>query len=656
MMTSFARLLLRVQNSNTDQANGGDMSDENIDEQIQALKARNDGLANTLSKLGTAKDNTSRVNNVVEMAQPLSQVECEILFTEHHYPARVVELLPNESTRRGFDIILESEDVQKEINQQIHKKLKLIGKLRKADILGRVYGGAAVILGINDGQTYDKPVNLDAIKSIDWAIVVDRYSLTEGDLEADPRAPWGFGLPNSYRVNHPNAQPEAGADSGDQLNAGKINGMTIHASRMIRFYGVELPDRVRSRESYWGASVFQRLYDSLVNLEMSEKAFGNIIQKFNRAVFRKKGLGNFVAKAGGKDELLELFTLMSMSESILGMTIVDEGETFERITQNVSGIEGLFDRIAQSFGAAADAPLTKVFGLSPAGLNSDDESGKDNWRSTVRSNQTTHYVPAIEYVVQMLLVALGEVDEDFEVEPRALHEVSEKEKAETFNAWADAVTKLIDRGVLSPIDARKSFSKAGWSTSIHIDDDEDTFEQPPEQDPNALEPNEAPKEDGLIPPAKVRAVTMRGLRVQAQFKVDSKAITVADSQIIASRQPLAIQVLKRMAAPQKTVTQRLLYGGENGRRWAADALERLSLDANTDPPAKRSARRKVQTEIDAGRMKPAKERKCVVCKKAQASEYDHVEGYDGDEVKLSVEAVCASCHHLRTNKRIKDQK
>lgn len=73
-------------------------------------------------------------------------------------------------------------------------------------------------------------------------------------------------------------------------------------------------------------------------------------------------------------------------------------------------------------------------------------------------------------------------------------------------------------------------------------------------------------------------------------------------------------------------------------------------DANTDPPEKRSARRRIQTLVDNGTLAPVKDRKCADCG-AQATEYDHTDGYKDKKSFEKIEPVCASCHHKRTNNR-----
>lgn len=79
----------------------------------------------------------------------------------------------------------------------------------------------------------------------------------------------------------------------------------------------------------------------------------------------------------------------------------------------------------------------------------------------------------------------------------------------------------------------------------------------------------------------------------------------------------------------------------------APVLVDARQDANSDPQKVRAARRRIQTLIENGTLKPASERRCVDCS-SKASSYDHNRGYDNPE---SVVPVCESCHHKRTARR-----
>ena len=405
-----------------------------------------DSLKNLLSGFGTSKDRTTQT--VVEQPWTLSSSDLEVLYRNNHYASRVVDLLPDESTRRGFTVAVEGDAPTSNPFESDFVRLGLMPKMNQADKWARLYGGAALILGIDDGRDPSEPVDFDSIQSIDFAYVVDRWSLTSGDLETDPESP-GFGLPATYTVTYT-----------DIANDDAIVGMTIHASRMIRFQGVDLPPSLRADQDYWGDPILQRVFESLGNLGMIEKAMGNIVQTFNQPVFKMAGLRQLAKAKNGTTELMSRIEAANLGQSLLGMFLIDsDGESFEKTSTNVSGLDGLYDRIAQSFGAAAGMPLTLLFGTPPAGLSTDDQAGSRNWLNKVRAHQEIAYIPGVQYVAELIAYADPEISNESKVIVTAnpLHEPTEQEQAATMKTMAEFSAILIDRGVLTSQEVRESF-------------------------------------------------------------------------------------------------------------------------------------------------------------------------------------------------------
>jgi len=445
-----------------------------------------DSLRNLLSGFGGPRDRTTQ--NVVEQPAVLSSPELEILYRNNHYSARIVELLPDESTRRGFTTTAMS-DAGSSPFQGDFQRLGLMPKLNQADKWARLYGGAAVILGIDDGRDPSEPVDMDNIRCLEFAYVIDRWSVVSGPLEGDPSSP-NFGYPQTYEVQYAAYSLENDSQS--------IVGMKVHSSRMLRFEGVTLPPSLRSDQDYWGDSVLQRVFESMCNLGMIEKAMGNIVQTFNQAVFRMRGLRQLAKAKNGSAELITRFEAANIGQSMLNVFLLDaEGESYEKQSTNVAGLDGLYDRVAQSFGSAAGMPLTLLFGTPPAGLSTDDSAGARNWLNTVRAHQELAYIPNIQYVAEILAKSKDgpKVSGDILVVANPLQEPTEEERAKTMRTMAEFAAILIDRGVLSPTEVRTSFfASAGFTTDIIINESKQTsLIQPQDEAELIFDQNSDPK-------------------------------------------------------------------------------------------------------------------------------------------------------------------
>jgi len=517
----------------------------------------NDGIGNLLTEFGGAKDR-SQSFVTVDNTQDLDRTSLDTHYECDHYAAKVIDVVPEDCTKEGYAVKVSD---SKNTNPffEVFQQLGVVEALEQADKWARLYGGAAIILGAEDGQTFDKPLNMARVQSLDWLLAVDRYSLTASQvIEKDPRAPYkGFALPTSYSVQIAGSV-DVDADLKD-----------IHVSRIIRLFGDPVAFHRRAAYNYWAAPVLKRVFQSMANLMTAEAGISNLIQTYSQAIFKKKNLGKFVESKESRSKLIELFTVMNMSQSMLNMMIVDSDESFERQVINVAGLSDLHMQLASSYGAAANMPLTKIFGTTTGGLSSDDKSGTANYQARIDARNQSVYVPAIVRIAKILAASreFKDVSADAEIScaANASEGVTEQERAITFKTYAEAAVTLIDRGVLRPDEVRNSFfGSAGFTPDIVLDDDIDTT-----------------------------------------FEEDLAGETF-------------------------------------------DAA--TSKDANNDPPEKRAARRKVQTLVENGTLPDVKDCRCVDCGK-QASEYDHVKDYKNAKNHDKVQAVCASCHHIRTNAR-----
>lgn len=464
------------------------------DEESGGIRQYADSFFNLLTGFGTEKDRVTQ--NEVGFQAFEDQARLEELYRTDHYAAKIVDSLPNDSVRQGF-VVGEGGEFDGEI-----ERLGIVQKLCKTDRWARLYGGAALILGIEDGQDPDMPVDPKKVTGISFAYVADRWSLTKIDQQNDPKKP-GFGMPERYRVTlrdmsfhggvEQTGMGETMVDPGEAEYESSGYGSVVHVSRMVRMYGVELPTTIRAQQEFWGDSVLHRARKSLSNLSVTENAIGNTLQMFTQAIFRKKGLAAKVRSKKGRDELLSLFSIMNMSQSMLGMMIVDaDGEDFERRSTNVTGMAELYDRLAQSAQSAAHQPASRFFGIIPGGLSTNDDAGERWWNDEVKAHQRLVYVPALQYIATLLQIASGGGDDPVVVEPNPLTQPTEQEKAQTQKTKAETAAILIDRGVVGPEDVDEDLN-------IEVP------EVPPEPEPNPFQaaappPGRAADPDDAEPP------------------------------------------------------------------------------------------------------------------------------------------------------------
>lgn len=92
----------------------------------------------------------------------------------------------------------------------------------------RLYGGAGIIVGANDGRAPWLPLREESVSSVDYLTPVDCRRLIPLQFQTDLFAP-GYGLPTHYEVINTFS-----------MSTGPV---VVHASRVIRFEGTPRTSR-----------------------------------------------------------------------------------------------------------------------------------------------------------------------------------------------------------------------------------------------------------------------------------------------------------------------------------------------------------------------------------------------------------------------------
>src|SRR5690606_38092021 len=104
--------------------------------------------------------------------------------------------------------------------------------------------------------------------------------------------------------------------------------------------------------------------------------------------------------------------------------------------------------------AAFEMPLTRLLGVSPAGLNATGESDERNWHKQVLSHQEDVVRPALERWMRVVFAArngptYGRTPDSFKVKFPALRDVTPREQAEIDSINAQTDEKYQTMGALS---------------------------------------------------------------------------------------------------------------------------------------------------------------------------------------------------------------
>lgn len=350
-----------------------------------------DSWQNRVTGFGTDRDKTTYSEFLP--FTPLSDQVLSNLYHGDDIAQRIVDIIPQELYRKGFEA-----DVGKpEDTTALGDKLKALGareKFQEAERWGRLYGGAAVLIGADDGRPASTPLQPEKARDVRYLYVIDRrllWPLTWYEEHGHEK----LGRPETYLVS-----PTLRATGGMQA---------VHESRLILFGGAETGCHERERLNGWDLSVLQRPYEIIRSFNTGWKAVEILLTDANQAVFKMSGLAEILAADDGGARAKRRMEVIDLFRSVLRAIVVEAGtetesaEDFTRHSVSFDSIPQTLDKFMLRLAAAAKMPVTILMGQSPAGMNATGESDFRWFYDSIESEQNNDVAPKVRRLVDVIL-------------------------------------------------------------------------------------------------------------------------------------------------------------------------------------------------------------------------------------------------------------
>jgi len=420
---------------------------------------RADGLVNALTGMGTSRDKSQYTNSNPIVF--LTQEELENLYSEW-IPKRIVDIVAEQSTRKGFKVLFGGEGAAAEEVagiEQVVEDLYILENLGLASKNARLFGGSVILLYIDDGRSADQPVDFRNIRSVEGMEVLDRWQIAPMINEDSL---YDYSKATYYQII-----------SGDLIRQPQL--VKIHKDRVLRFDGEWLPYRIRQRNYGWGMSTLQSVYDSFRFYSTGISSAATLLTEFDIFVHKLRGLSSMLA-AGKEKDVRDRLVLNDMSKSIYrGYAIDAEKEELEFISRNFGGIGEILEKLRIDIIGASQIPHTILFGESPGGLGSTGRSEERDFAKHLGDYQSTHYKRSLQHLMKIIMLSKdgptkGRLPESWRIKFNDLFELNEREKADVRARVAAVDGRYIQLGVLHPkevADARYGGSE--WSMELTLD-------------------------------------------------------------------------------------------------------------------------------------------------------------------------------------------
>jgi phage-related protein (TIGR01555 family) len=396
-----------------------------------------------------ARDKT--VSTFIGSKSFLGEAELEALYA-HGIPRRYVDSIADEILRHrttiniGGDEEAQANDLITGFEEYL-KATQFYQALSEVVKLQRLYGGAGLVLLIDDGLDPSEPVEVERIRAIRGYVPLSRHALIPEDFTITD-----YSKPSHYRIT--TSQRLTSNQQESYVN------LRIHSSRVARFDGLYLPWNVRVRNTGWGQSVLELIWGAYKRYESAMAGLETMTSDADLFVHKIPGLFQRIA-SGNESDLKKRLEANSLSRSVYGGMVVDTEEDLSFLNRALGNIASASEPFVKDLQAATGWPASILMGDSPGGLGKEGRFEERVWASLVEQWQEVYCRTPITEVFQYILLSKegptrGRAPRNWSVHFPSVFTQTEAEGAALRLQMAQVDAQYINLGVLNPLEVREA--------------------------------------------------------------------------------------------------------------------------------------------------------------------------------------------------------
>lgn len=455
-----------------------------------------DAFSNVLARLGAGTPNLLEGTDypMTRLTQNFQLMNS--LYRSHWIVRKVIDCIPEDMCKNWINIKtqLSPNDLDRFI------KLERTTRVQR-DILqglkwGRLYGGAGAVIIIDGNEDIlNTPLDYDMIMpgSFKGMIVTDRWcGLTPGDEIIEDLGSPDFGLPKYYDWN---------TETGGCIR--------VHHSRVLRFIGRELPNWERYTEQQWGASEVEVIFDELKKRDNTSWNIAQLVFLANLRVLKMADLGELLAVADeqAQKELYDTVQVQNWLMSNMGMYILNKDDDFQTHQYSFSGLNDIYESFMLDVAGAAEIPVTKLFGRSPAGFNATGESDLQNYYDVIEQKQASQLYPVLDKLLPIMFMSeFGAIPDDLDYEFNSIGSPKETELSDIVDKKSNAIINVFNAGLISQKTSLKELKQMGETTGMFTNISDEDIENADED----IDPvGDVPEENGELDYEELQGYTIK---------------------------------------------------------------------------------------------------------------------------------------------------
>jgi len=390
------------------------------------------------------------------------------LYRNHWITRRIIDGPATDMVRAWPKIVSEMDpgDISKvdRLIQHTQTRRNILTTLKWA----RLFGGAGALIVIDGHEgMLDKPLDLDTVElgSYRGLIPFDRWTgiVPSAEISTDVTKPREFNLPVRYDVT-----PIGGGSR-----------FTVHASRILRFCGPEVPSPEYQAQQYWGISVIEPAYEEM---RKRDNMSWNILAMTFRAsiiAMKDKNLAQMLSGVSMNQNALVQFQarMQAMNEllSNQSMLIVPEEGGMDHISYSLTGFADVYQQFQLDIAGATGMTVTRLFGRTITGLGQTNDADERLYEERIAMDQEEQLRPQIEKLYSVIMMSeVGKVPDDLQLKFPSVRVLSEEEKSKIATDFTANVTGMVNAGIMNKPQALKEIRQqsdlTGFGSNITDED------------------------------------------------------------------------------------------------------------------------------------------------------------------------------------------
>lgn len=353
-----------------------------------------------------------------------------------------VEMRAKEMTRKWGELVSTEEDSDRvSVLEKEMEKYKFQSLFRKIAEQCGFLGGCLVF--VDDGEAKEELVN--ALPRSGRVLKGQQIRFTILD-------PWVV-YPGPYNSTNPLAMDYF------KPKVWYVQGTPVSATRLIYFTENELPDMIKPAYNFFGISLAQKVLDAVSHYTRNRESASKLLEKVSLVVLKT----NMTDILSGDSDMnlrrrLEYF---GKEWSFKGVAAIDkDNEDLSIFNNTLSGIVDIVRQSMEYVAAMFNEPATKLWGISPAGMNATGESDMKNHYDNIASLQEQMFMPGLTDMLNIIqLVKYGDIDTGIHFEFAPLSSEENRIRAETNKIKAETADIYVNMGAIGAQEVRDAVIK-----------------------------------------------------------------------------------------------------------------------------------------------------------------------------------------------------